>query len=206
MGKRVFHGLLMLLCFVLPVTAVNRLGENKESLIFPYTLPGTDLSLTRLVLYRNEESGQLGLIAENTGQRYISCISVKLKTNLGTFCFETNFLPPGERAVLWDTSPMEELPLILDISGEVTQTYSPFLPEGKVLVTEDENGLWVENRTEETIPSLWVYYAAYDAVRALYWDKAYITSVHGLRPGEKRFLPVTQDGKYPPRVIGFRRK
>ena len=89
MGKRVFHGLLMLLCFILPATVLHGFAEIKKSISFPYTLSGTDLSLTRLVLYRGEENGRLGLLARNVGKKYLSYISVKIKTDMGTFCFET---------------------------------------------------------------------------------------------------------------------
>ncbi len=206
LGKKVFHGLLMLLCFVLPITALCGLRGLKKSVSFPHRLSGTDLTITRLVLCRSEESGRLGLIAKNVGKKYLSYISVKVRTDMGTFCFETNYLPPGERAVLWDITPVESIPPILDVSAEVIHTYSPFLPEGKVIVSEDGEDFWVENRTGETIPSLWVYYGAYDAQQALYWGAAHITSVPDLQPGEKRFLPLKQDGEYPPKVIGCRQK
>lgn len=204
MGKKVFHGLLILLCFVLPVTAISKIGRGRKSLSLPYTLPDTDLLLSRLVLHRNEDAGRLGLIAKNTGKRYLSYISVKLETASGTFCFETNYLPPGESAVLWNESPMEKIPALFDISCEVSCTYSPFLSEGKVIVTENDEGIWVENVTKETIPTLWVYCAAYDAQRALYWDRTHITAISNLRPGERRYLPVKQDWEYPLRVIGCR--
>lgn len=146
--------------------------EENAGLEFPCEIPGYDMEIEAMGSYTgmyvedgtNEEVSEIAMLqVKNTGTSVIEYAELQVEFDSNILNFKISALPAGETAVLLEQQrkalPKEQPQKCV---ATVVQRESMGMSEEQVLVTDEgANKLAIKNLTDETIPTVRVFYKYY---------------------------------------------
>lgn len=182
--------------YTAPQSPESAPNANRREVLFPASIPGTDLRAERLVLYEGAmlEDGSDTFLVDaaalelyNSGSREIALAEVELEFEDANMSFFATNIPAGTRVLvieqegkLWTAEPC------YSCRGWVQYSDDTSIGQDQLEIKSADMGtLAVTNLTDNSFSDLWLFHKAYDSISQLYIGGiTYVTEIPYLAPGQ----------------------